>query len=160
MHKLCSICSVPVDSENASILVMGGFGNPRYVCEECSQDLDLLTESRDAEEIKAAMGRIIDKTSTSAANDDLVYETIKNILNESKIRAESIQNGIFEEKESKDADADDEIPEELLESSEDAELDAIEAQENIKREKAFDKFVMLPLLLAFIAFLIYFFFIR
>ena len=45
MHKLCSICSVPVDSENASILVMGGFGNPRYVCEECSQDLDLLTES-------------------------------------------------------------------------------------------------------------------
>ena len=53
MEKKCSLCKKIVDSENAPILTMGGFGNPRYLCDECAANIEVMTTAREVDVIKA-----------------------------------------------------------------------------------------------------------
>ena len=94
--RLCSICSKRVDAEKAPILAMGGFGNPKYLCDECASDIDIAIGARDAEKIEEAMNRISKKLSVTGAENELVVETVKEIFTEAGERARQIKAGTFD----------------------------------------------------------------
>ena len=134
MNKLCSVCRRNTDSETSSILVMGGFGNPKYLCEECERDFDKVTGARNYESIKAAMDKVGENLSKNNVEDQTVLDAIEEIFVEARERAEKIKNGTydFSEEELETVDEEDEIPEDLRESEEDKQLDQKEAKVNKK----------------------------
>ena len=138
MEKLCSVCNKKVDSETAAILTIGGFGNPKYICEECDGDFTEATGAKDIEAIKAAMDRISKKITSIDQTDKLVLSTVGDIMEEASKRAKKIQDGTYdfssETADESEAESDD-IPEELRESEEDKELDRKEAERNKKIDK-------------------------
>ena len=137
MEKRCSICKNITESETSPILVMGSFGNPKYLCPDCADDMEAVTESRDYEVIRSAMNRIGEALSRSNSNDEEVLDTVNTIFTEASDRAEKIKAGVydFEAEEAlldEAAEGEDSIPEELLESEEDRLLDEKEAKTNKK----------------------------
>ena len=138
MDSVCSICNVRLDTENAAILTMSGFGSPRYICEGCDGELSLATRARDISEIGAAMDRISKKMTENNVDDSLVLKTVEEIMSEASVRAEKIKGGNYDFSDEEAAELEDgteEIPEELRESEEDRELDRIEAEKNKKLDK-------------------------
>ena len=132
----CSICKREVDENEAPILAMGGFGNPKYLCAECAEDIDNVIGAKEAERIELAMAKISGKLSESDTDDMLVAETIKEIFSAAGERAQKIRNGTydFSEDEAENDEITD-VPEELLETEEDKARDEREA----KAAKLFDK---------------------
>lgn len=133
MAEKCSICRKNIENEEPAILTVGGFGNPKYLCEECDGELVELTESVDFERINLAMESIGKKLIDAKNEDKLVHDILNQIKDEAKDRAEKIKSGeyVAEERE----EADEEIPEELLESEEDKALDKAEAEKSAKIDK-------------------------
>ena len=136
MEKRCSICKKITESETSPILVMGSFGNPKYLCPDCADDMEAVTESRDYEVIKAAMTRIGEALSRSNSDDSEVLDTVNSIFAEASDRAEKIKAGVYdfdaEAVVSDEEECEDTIPEDLLESEEDRLLDEKEAKTNKK----------------------------
>ena len=58
---ICSICGKAIEREDAPVLTISGYGNPRYLCDECSAEMDLAMSSRDPEEIEATVKVLGDK---------------------------------------------------------------------------------------------------
>ena len=134
--KNCSICKRTVDTENAPILTMGGFGNPRFLCDECASDVEIALYARDTEKIEASMQNLSKKLAASSNDDGLTIETVSDIFAKAGERAKAIKDGTydFSEDESEE-EGFDEIPEELQESEEDAELD----RKDVETAKKIDK---------------------
>ena len=133
----CSICNAKIDTEDAAILTMGAYGNPRYLCDECAKDLDTATLSRDTDEIAEAMECIGSKMADSDP-DKQTYNTVTALMANALDRAKKIKDGEYdfsldEVRESEDEM--DEIPEELAESEEDKEKDLADEE----KQKQFDK---------------------
>ena len=129
----CSICKAAVDAENAPILAMGGFGNPRYLCEECQGDFDELTLSKDTEAIRLAGERIGKKMAASGVDDKLTLKTVEEVMRTAGERKEQIEKGIYDfSEEEAEQNCDDTVPEELLESEEESEEDIKRAQKYAK----------------------------
>ncbi len=154
----CALCDSSAISENAPVLVMGAYGNPKYLCDECNADLECATLGRDFEEIGSAMERIGRKMA-SASPDKQTLATVGEILKGSAERAKKIKSGEYDfsldEAVEEDTDTEeDEIPEELLESDEDKELD----KRDEERAKKFDKIfnvVAIAVFVAVIGFFVY-----
>ena len=149
----CSICKREVDENEAPILAMGGFGNPKYLCAECAEDIDNVIGAKEAERIELAMAKISGKLSESDTDDMLVAETIKEIFSAAGERAKKIRNGTydFSEDEAENDEITD-VPEELLETEEDKARDEREA----KAAKLFDKIFNWVALAAFAATIVIF----
>lgn len=130
MNKLCSVCGRNTESETSSILVMGGYGNPKYLCDECALDFDAATTAADYESIKAAMDKIGAKLADNNTDDETVLYAVNEIFSEAGERAEKIKNGTYDFSEDEKNEEGDDIPEELLESEEDKALDEKEAKAN------------------------------
>jgi len=156
MGKLCSVCNKKVDSETAAILTIGGYGNPKYICEECDGDFAEATGAKDLETIKSAMDRIGKKMSLADPNDKLVLKTVEDIMTEASARAKKIQEGTydFSAEEAEESKEEQEIPEELRETEEDKELDRKEAERNKKIDKIIN-WVSAILLLGVLGYAIY-----
>lgn len=136
MEKLCSICKRPVDSETAPILTLGGFGNPRYICEDCDADLESATRAKEIDEITEAMDRIGKKMSVSNVDDKLVLKTVKEIMADAADRGAKIKSGQYDFSLEEEApDEEDGVPEELLETEEDRISEEKEAERNAKFDK-------------------------
>ena len=135
MSSFCSLCQKKIDSENAAILTLGGYANPRYMCEECEGDFDTATLSHDITEISCAMDRISKKITASNQDDNAVLKAVKEIMENASKRAEEIKNGTYDFSEEEAEPVDEEIPEELRETEEDKEF--IRKQE--EANKKFDK---------------------
>lgn len=170
MQKLCSICNKLVDSEIASILTMGGYGNPKYICDDCANDLDTATTAREYDEIKAAMDSIGEKMSKNNIDDELVIATVGELFLGAKERAKAIEQGTYdfsaenEVVDQPDTEIDEvveefDIPEELRESEEDKALDAAEAKQAAFYEKILN-WVSLGLIVASVAAIVYLVFFR
>ena len=129
----CSVCKREVNEQEAPILAMGGFGNPKYLCTECAEDVDTVIGAKDPEEIELAMAKISRNLSDSDADDPLVLETVNEIFSAAGERARKIKDGTydFSEDEEKEEGLLD-VPEELRETEEDRALD-----EKDKKEEAF-----------------------
>ena len=149
----CSICKREVDENEAPILAMGGFGNPKYLCAECAEDIDDVIGAKEPEKIELSMAKISGKLSESDTDDMLVAETIKEIFSAAGERAKKIRNGTYdfsEDETEKDEITD--IPEELLETEEDKARDEREA----KAGKLYDKIFNWVALAAFLAVVVIF----
>ena len=92
--KNCSICKRTVDAENAPILAMGRFGNPRFLCDECASDVESALYGRDAEKIEESMQSLSKKLAASSNDDGLTIETVSDIFAKAGERAKAIKNGV------------------------------------------------------------------
>ncbi len=169
MQKLCSICKKTVDSETASILTVGGYGNAKYLCEDCAAELDCATAAREYDAVKAAMDSIGEKMAKNNIEDELVIATVGELFIGAKRRAKEIKNGTYDfsldeaptesTAEEQGTEEEFDIPEELRETEEDKELDAKEKKKNAFFDKIFN-WVSLALLLGGLAVVVYLVFFR
>ncbi len=121
----CVICNKEFEEENAAVLEMGAYGTPKYLCPECSKELDTATLGTDISEIGAALERISKKVSESDISAK-TFETIKSILSRAAERAKAIKEGTYDfslDNAEPDGEGFDEVPEELRETEEDIALD-------------------------------------
>ncbi len=136
--NICSICSRGIDEETAAVLEMGAYGNPKYLCDECSSDLECATTSTDPQEIAASVDRIAKKVSDGGIKGR-TFITVNSILESAAERAKAIKEGNYDFSDDEDeSDSFDEIPEELLETEEDRELDRQDEENAEKFNKFFD----------------------
>lgn len=136
--KACSICKAPIESEEPSILTMGGYGNPRYVCECCDTQMDRMMFAKDPDEVQDAMKILGDHLARIGCEDNAVIQTMQEITSRAVVRAEAIRAGTYDF--SEDASTEDEeemveIPEELQETEEDRALDEKEEVQSKKFDK-------------------------
>ena len=136
----CSICRKTVENENAPILAMGGYGNPRYLCGECAADIDASLYERDVNKIEISMKRLSDKLANDVPDDKVVIETMKDIFTDAGERARKIKNGEYdfsvEENELQENFS--AAPIQLTETEEDIELDRRDAERAKKLDKIFN----------------------
>ena len=154
--EFCSICRKRIEEENAPLLVMGGFGTPRYVCEECDADLGEITSSHDTASISAAMARLGEKIKLCDPEDKLTLKTVREIMQSARERSELIERGEYDFSADEISEEDAEVPAELLETEEDRA--AAEAEE--KGAAKFDKItnvICLAILAVVIGFCAYLF---
>ena len=135
MSKKCCICLSPIEQEEPSILTMGGFGNPKYLCECCDGLLQTATNGRNYDEIVAAMDRLSQEIGAKNIEDRLAADALTDILEQSAKRAKAIKDGEY------DFTLDEQKPEEieldpdLLETEEDRALDEADARSMEKFDK-------------------------
>ena len=157
MNETCCICKNPVDSEEAAILSMGGFGTPRYMCCECESDIQEMTLSRDIDAISLAIERIGKKMSKNSVDDRITLKTVDELITSSAERKEKIKDGTYdfsEEEELIESESDEEIPEELRESDEDAEAERLKA-EKYKKLDTITNWILMVLFAGALGFMIY-----
>ena len=144
----CCICERDVEREDAPILAMGGAGYARVLCEECDRELQVATRGRDVEEIKEAINSLSNKLANGEP-DGVTYRMMNEILITATQRAMEIKDGTYDfaRDDEEDNEGFDEIPEELLESDEDIELD----KKDEEKAKKFDKVYSIILTISLIA---------
>lgn len=135
--KQCAICDRHVEAETAPILTMGAYGVPKYLCEECAADLDVATLGTDYDEIAAAIERVGNKMSNFDP-DGQTYKTVSALMERAAARAKAIKEGTYDFALDAEESAEgfEELPDELLETEEDRELD----RQDEEKQKEFDKF--------------------
>jgi hypothetical protein len=137
--NVCSICGKQIEREDAPVLTISGYGNPRYICDECEQQMDVAMASRDVEEIEATIKVLGDKM--NASKDDYAVAAMYNFISVACDRLVKIKEGTYDfsadekMKELEEEASFDEIPEELQETEEDRELDKRDAE----KQKKFDE---------------------
>ena len=161
MNKgLCSICLKPIPTEDAPILTMGGFGNPRCLCKACAADIENATRGTDPALISEAVKRIVDNMSSNQIEDPLTLKTVTHLLAAAASRREKIKEGTYDFALD---DADDgvleEIPEDMLESEDDKRLDE-EDEERAKRIDSVLNWVWIVAIVGIVGFMIWWFFFR
>lgn len=157
MDSRCCICNCEVNSEDAAILAMSGYGSPRYICDGCDGELSLATGARELSDITEAMDRVSKKMTVNNVGDPLVLKSVEEIMTEARERAEKIKSGSYDFSEEEQANRSteaEEVPEELLETEEDRELDRKEAEKNKKLDKI-TNIVCITVLVAALGFLVY-----
>ncbi len=136
--KACSICKSEIESENPSVLTMGGYGNPRYVCERCDEEIERMLLSHDPEEVREAMKKLGDHLARNGCEDNAVIETMHGMMNRAGARAKEIDEGVYDFDKDAAAQPEEElveIPEELQETEEDRALDEKEKEAEKKMDK-------------------------
>lgn len=152
---ICSICGKTIEREDAPVLTISGYGNPRYLCDECSSEMDLAMSSRDPEQIEATVKVLGDKM--NACSDDHAVAAMYNFIGVACERLTKIKEGTYDfavderMKELAEENSFDEIPEELQETEEDKELDRRDAE----KQKKFDEIMNWVSLIAIGGTLIY-----
>lgn len=172
MEKLCSICKKTVDSETSAVLTVGGYGNAKYICDDCACLLDTATTAREFDAVKSAMDSIGEKMAKNNVDDDLVIATVGELFIEAKERAKAIKDGTYDfsldEVQSDEEQGSDEeqkpseefdIPDELRETEEDKELDAADEKKSAFFDKIFN-WISLALIIGGLAAVVYLVFFR
>lgn len=130
MARHCVICKRPIEKEDPAILMMGGYGVPKCICEECENTVDLLNESVDAAEIREGCRKLGEALTRGDTGDESVIVTVNEIIAEAGEKAERIENGTYDPEEAKDEEEEFDITEDLQETEEDRKLDEEEARAN------------------------------
>ena len=153
----CSLCTKVIASEEPKILSMGAYGTPKYICDECSADIEEVSYGKEFEKIAAAMDRV-GKKMADANPDKITYNTVNSIMESAAERAKLIKEGKYDfsldECEEETEEGFDEVPEELLETEEDRELDRVE-EEKLKKFDKFYNWVLTGAIIGFVGFLIW-----
>ena len=135
---ICVLCNREVNEETSAVLEMGAYGNPKYLCDECSSDLDTATLGTEIEAIGSAMERLGKKMSETDPSSR-TFATVSSILERAAGRAKKIKDGSYDfslDEASLDEAELEEIPEELKETEEDRELD----RQDEEKEERFNRF--------------------
>ncbi len=129
--RTCCLCNNQA-SEDGAILTISGFGNPRILCAECENDMDKLKLGKDVSEIEAAMDRIATKLTLADSGDLSVINATNEVLLLANERLEKIKSGEYDFSLDESEEEEYEIPEDMLESEEDKELDRQDEEKNKK----------------------------
>lgn len=152
--KQCVICDKIIEREDAPILAMGAYGNPKLLCDECAADIETVTTERDYEKIAASMARLGDKMANFDP-DSMTYRTVSEIMAKAAERAKAIKAGTYDfALDEVEDEGFDEIPEELLETEEDRALDEQDEQAQRKFDSVFN-WVSFGLITAAVIFVLY-----
>ena len=152
----CCLCGKIIEREDAAVLSMGAAGNPRLLCDECEALLDTATLGKDYEDIKAAIEQI-GAHMLERDPDGVTYSMVNEIMVSATERAKAIKDGSYDfslDDQPKDDGGLDDIPEELLESDEDKELDKVDDEKMKKFDKVYN-FVLIGACVAFAIFLVW-----
>ena len=139
----CALCGRIPECEEPAVLTMGRYGKPRHLCEECEAQMDTATLGREYDEIVDAIDTLGKKATGFASDDEVTMRAMRSFLMRAAKRAAEIKDGNYdfdtEDDQTADEDAEgfDEVPEELLETEEDAELD----RRDEEKAKKLDKFL-------------------
>ena len=137
-RKNCSTCLTRITAEDAPVLIMGAYGTPKLLCDECAALIDTITLGTEYDEITDAMQTLTEKMSSANIDDRFTVDTVTKILSDSAVRAQKIKEGTYDfALDEQEDEGFDEIPEELMETEEDRLLDEKDAEDNAK----FDKFM-------------------
>ena len=153
--ETCSICGKEITREDAPVLTISGYGHPRYLCDECSGEMDVAISSRDPEEIEANIKTLGEKM--NSCNDGYATSAMYEFISVAGERLVKIKEGNYDfavddkMKEIADESSFDEIPEELQETEEDRELDKRDAE----KQKKFDEILNWVSLVAIVGTAIY-----
>ena len=137
----CSVClRVLENPENAAILSMGHFGNPRILCSECEGLINTALRSHDVSEAEDAIAKLGETVSECSSGDDVVLETVEEIFKTATERKEKIKAGTYDFSldDAEEEFSFEEIPEEFLETEEDKAATEREEQINKKFGKVMD----------------------
>lgn len=144
----CTVCNKEFKSEEPKILAMGAYGTPKYVCDGCSEDLDEATLGREPEKIAAAMDRIGQRLADTNP-DKSTFMTVNSVMKAAAERANLIKEGKYDfsldEEPDEEEEGFDEIPEELLETEEDKELDRQDEEKLKKFDKVYNVIIAVAL---------------
>ena len=156
----CSLCLSGVNSEEADILTMGGYGTPKYLCPECAKKIDNVLSGRDYDSIVLSLDELNASVIKNNIDNGAVLATITKILSDGAERANKIKEGTldFDKELEEETEEEFEITEELMESEEDKLLDEKEAVVQKKLDKITSVLSGI-ILVAAIAYLIWYFFI-
>ena len=146
--KKCSLCTKRLEKEEPQILTVGSYGVARYLCDECAALLDKMTLSTEISDIKDAYDAVVEKMLDGPLIDESANETLQNMLVSAKERAEAIKNGTYDFSLDEPTDEMDDIPEELLETEEDIELDRKREQRAEKIDKVLNVFIIAAIVAA------------
>lgn len=125
MNKLCCICQYPIENDDAPVIAMSGYGNPKCACENCEALIDTAMTSREPEEISDACKSLGEALTSGNTGDEQVIEAVNDIIRTASERCAAIKDGTYDFALDDAADEDEfEITEELEESEEDREKDA------------------------------------
>ena len=137
--KKCCICDREIEREDAPVLVMSISGQPKLLCDDCTQSLDEITLGKDYDSIVAEIDKIGKKMS-DLDPDGTTFATMNNIIASAAVRAKLIKEGKydFSQDEASGEDGFDEIPEELQETEEDRQKDKADEEKMKKFDKIFN----------------------
>ncbi len=137
MSKNCCTCLTRIENEDAPVLAMGAYGNPKLLCDDCAELVETVNYGRDYDSIVEAMDRLTAKMSAANIDDRITVETVTEMLDSGATRAQQIKEGTYDFSldEEKENEGMDEIPEELQETEEDRLLDEKEAEAIAKFDK-------------------------
>lgn len=136
--RCCSICKAPVEGDAPSVLTMGGYGNPRFVCEDCDKEIEKMLLSKEPSEVQAAMQTLAGHLERIGCEDNAVIATMEQMMARANERAVAIKEGRYDfSLDEPDAEEEElvEIPEELRETEEDRALDEQEEKVAEKWDK-------------------------
>ena len=119
LSKNCCICQAPITKENAPIIAMSAYGNPRCVCENCEAIIDSATLSHDPNEIVESCKSLGEALTRGNTCDERVIDAVNEIICEASIRCEKIANGNYDFSEDEAVGEAFEITDEIMESEED-----------------------------------------
>lgn len=155
--KVCSICRKSIDREDAPVLTMGHFGNPRLLCPDCEVLIDTALKSKNAQSAEEAMAKLGETVGDKSVDDDAVIEAVEEIFKTATERAQAIKDGTYDFAldDSDSSDGFDEIPEELLETEEDKKQTEREEEVNRKFNKVMDIVTAVVFLAAAAVFVFY-----
>ena len=161
MNKLCCICQHPIEKDDAPVIAMSGYGNPKCACERCEKLIDTATGSHDPEEISAACKSLGEALTKGNTGDEQIITAVNDIIYSAHERCNAIKDGTYDFSldELDEEDSLEEIPEELLESEEDKQLDEEENERAEKLDKVLN-WIWAGVMVAAVAFFAWWFFFR
>ena len=133
--SLCSICQAEIVEENPTVLSMGAYANPRYVCTECASLIDTARRAKDCDAIMEALDTLAHYMTDFACDDPYVIEAMENVVSESSLRAAAIKEGVYDFSLDAELDEEYELPEDMQETEEDRELDRRDREAEEKVDK-------------------------
>ena len=137
MRKICCTCLARIENEDAPVLTMGAYGNPKLLCDECASLVETMSYGKEYDTVVAAMDSLTARMSAANVDDRFTVATVTEMLSECAERAQKIKEGSYDFSldEERANEGMDEIPEELQETEEDRLLDEKEAASNAKFDK-------------------------
>lgn len=133
----CCICGREVTNENAPVLLMSAYGNPRLVCSVCEEHIETASNGREPNEIEAAC-RALGEDLTAYNNDEsAIINAVGKIIADAKERCRAIKDGSYDfSKETEVSDEEEfDITEDLMETEEDRARDEEDRRVSDKLDK-------------------------
>ena len=128
--KLCCICQHPINNEDAPVIAMSGYGNPKCACESCEALIETAMKSHDPDEISAACKSLGEALTDGNTGDEQIIESVNNIIYSANGRCTAIKDGTY------DFTLDDDVAEDEFDITDDLE----ETEEDRKKDERDQKF--------------------